>query len=83
MSDLKEKKARNEATIEGIDNRKKDLMYSVKNELNIENEALLLAQSDFSNLSHEDLPSIDDQTLKVEEVKKQRESLGSVNLRAD
>jgi len=83
LSDLKEKKARNEATIEGIDNRKKDLMYSVKNELNIENETLLLAQSDFSNLSPEDLPSIDDQTLKVEEVKKQRESLGSVNLRAD
>ena len=83
LSDLKEKKARNEATIEGIDNRKKDLMYSVKNELNIENETSLLAQSDFSNLSPEDLPSIDDQTLKVEEVKKQRESLGSVNLRAD
>ncbi len=83
LSDLKEKKARNEATIEGIDNRKKDLMYSVKNELNIENEVSLLAQSDFSNLSLEDLPSIDDQTLKVEEVKKQRESLGSVNLRAD
>ena len=58
-------------------------MYSVKNELNIENETSLLAQSDFSNLSPEDLPSIDDQTLKVEEVKKQRESLGSVNLRAD
>ena len=51
LSDLKEKKARNEATIEGIDNRKKDLMYSVKNELNIENETSLLAQSDFSNLS--------------------------------
>ena len=83
LSDLKEKKARNEATIEGIDNRKKDLMYSVKNELNIENETSLLAQSDFSNLSLEDLPSIDDQTLKVEEIKKQRESLGSVNLRAD
>ena len=83
LSDLKEKKARNEATIEGIDNRKKDLMYSVKNELNIENETSLLAQSDLSNFSPEDLPGIDDQTLKVEEVKKQRESLGSVNLRAD
>ncbi len=83
LSDLKEKKARNEATIEGIDNRKKDLIYSVKNELNIENETSLLAQSDFSNLSPKDLPSIDDQTLKVEEVKKQRESLGSVNRRAD
>ena len=83
LSDLKEKKARNEATIEGIDNRKKDLLYSVKNELSIENETSLLTQSDLSNLSPEDLPSIDDQTLKVEKVKKQRESLGSVNLRAD
>ena len=36
LSNLKESKARTEATVEGIDNRKKDLMYSVKNELNIE-----------------------------------------------
>ena len=43
LSDLKENKARNEATIEGIDNRKKDLLYSVKNELGVENEILLLA----------------------------------------
>jgi predicted nucleic acid-binding Zn-ribbon protein len=35
LSDLKENKARNEATIEGIENRKKDLLYSVKSELNI------------------------------------------------
>jgi len=83
LSDLKENKARNEATIEGIDNRKKDLLYSVKNELNIENETSLLAQSDLSSLSTKDLPSIEDQTLKVEKIKKQRESLGSVNLRAD
>jgi len=83
LSDLKENKARNEATIEGIDNRKKDLLYSVKNELNIENEVSLLAQSDLSSLSTEDLPNIEDQTLKVEKIKKQRESLGSVNLRAD
>jgi hypothetical protein len=37
---LKENKARNEATIEGIENRKKDLLYSVKNELNIDDENL-------------------------------------------
>ena len=30
LSELKENKARNEATIEGIENRKKDLLYSVK-----------------------------------------------------
>ena len=45
LSDLKEKKARNEATIEGIENRKKDLLHSVKNELNINDEASLLPQS--------------------------------------
>jgi len=83
LSDLKENKARNEAKIEGIDNRKKDLLYSVKNELNIENETSLLAQSDLSSLSIQDLPNIENQMQKVEKIKKQRESLGSVNLRAD
>ena len=83
LSDLKENKARKEATIEGIDSRKKDLLYSVKNELGIENESSILAQSDLSSLSPSDLPGIDDQTTKVEKIKKQRESLGSVNLRAD
>ena len=83
LSDLKENKARNEATIEGIDNRKKDLLYSVKNELGVENEILLLANSDLSSLSKDDFPNIEDQKQKVEKIKKQRESLGSVNLRAD
>ena len=83
LSDLKENKARNEATIEGIDNRKKDLLYSVKNELGIESETSLLAQSDLSDLSVKDLPNIEEQTNKVEKIKKQRESFGSVNLRAD
>ena len=83
LSDLKENKARNEATIEGIDNRKKDLMYLVKNELNIENVTSLLAQSDLYDLSLNDLPSIEIQNQKVDKFKKQRESFGSVNLRAD
>ena len=43
LSGLKENKARNEATIEGIDNRKKDLLYSVKNELRIESETSLFS----------------------------------------
>ena len=83
ISELKENKARNEATIEGIDNRKKDLLYSVKNELNIDNEHSLLSQSDLNNISLENLPSIENQMQKVDKVKKQRDSLGSVNLRAD
>ncbi len=83
LSDLKENKARNEATIEGIENRKKDLLYSVKNELGIENETLIFTKSDLIDAEAENLPSIEEQTEKIEKTKKQRESLGSVNLRAD
>ena len=83
LTDLKENKARNEATIEGIENRKKDLLYSVKNELNIENESSILPQSDLNNIEVENLPSIEEQIENVEKTKKLRESLGSVNLRAD
>ncbi len=83
LSELKENKARNEATVEGIENRKKDLMYSVRSELNIHNEDTILSQSDLSDISPEDFPNIDEQSKKVEKIKKQRESLGSVNLRAD
>ena len=83
LSELKENKARNEALIEGIENRKRDLLYSVKSELNIETEALILPHSDLNGLEVESLPSIEQQTEKIEKSKKQRESLGSVNLRAD
>ncbi len=83
LIDLKESKARNEATIEGIENRKKDLLYSVKNELNIDNETSLLPQSDLNEVEIENFPSIEEQSEKIEQTKKQRESLGSVNLRAD
>ncbi len=81
--DWRGKGARNEATIEGIENRKKDLLYSVKSELNIENENEILPQSDLNQVSPNDLPSLEDQSKKSEKIKKQRESLGSVNLRAD
>ena len=83
LSDLKENKARNEATIEGMENRKKDLLYSIKNELNIENESSILSQSDLNDLTPENLPTIDQQLIKIEKIKKQRDSLGSVNLKAD
>jgi chromosome segregation protein len=83
LTDLKENKARNEATIEGIENRKKDLLHSIKSELNIDNETFILPQSDLNNLSPDNLPTIEDQSQKAERIKKQRDSLGSVNLRAD
>ena len=83
LTDLKENKARNEATIEGIENRKKDILYSVKNELGIDSEESLLPQSDLNDVEVQNFPSTEEQTEKIEKTKKQRESLGSVNLRAD
>ena len=83
LSELKESKARNEATIEGIENRKKDLLYSVKSELNIQSENEILPQSDLNQISSDNLPSLEEQSQKSDKIKKQRESLGSVNLRAD
>ena len=83
FTNLKENKARNEATIEGIENRKKDLLYSVKNELKIDSESSILPQSDLNNVELENFPTIEQQTEKIEKIKKQRDLLGSVNLRAD
>ena len=78
---LRENKARLEATIEGIDQRKMDLTYLVRNELKVENINNLLSLSDLQNL--EKMPSVEDQEEKLGKMKKDRESLGSVNLRAD
>ncbi len=78
---LRENKARLGATIEGIDQRKMDLIYLVKNELKIENINNLLSLSDLSNI--EKMPSVEEQEEKLTNIKKDRESLGSVNLRAD
>ena len=50
LSVLRENKARNEATVEGIDQRKKDLSHSMKNELDLDNENNLLSISDVNVL---------------------------------
>ncbi len=78
---LRENKARFEATVEGIDQRKMDLIYVVKKELKIENINNLFSITGFSD--PEKLPSIDEQENNLAELKKSREALGSVNLRAD
>ena len=70
LSELKENKARNEATIEGIENRK-SLLYSVKNELNIDDELSILPQSDLSDFEIKDYPSIKEQTEKIDKTKKE------------
>ena len=80
LATLREGKARNEATLEGIEARRKDLFYSISNELNIDNERKLLNLAD---LDLENLPQIEDQKKFVEKIKNERDSLGSVNLRAD
>ena len=83
LTTFRENKARNEATLSGIEQRKKDLIFSIKNELKIDNEKELLPVSDLNNIEESQFPSIEEQEDKLEKIKKQREALGSVNLRAD
>ena len=83
FSILRENKARSEATIEGIEKRKKDLVYSIKNSLKLDNENNLLSISNLNTLTPQNYPKLDNQELSLEKIKKQREALGSVNLRAD
>ena len=80
MMTARENKARFSATLEGLENRKKDLISNLKNELNI-NEKNLLSLSDLSNL--EIFPTAVEQEDKLDSKKNEREKLGSVNLRAD
>ena len=81
FSVLRENKARFEATVEGIDQRKMDLIYLVKNELKVDNINNLLSFSDLKD--SEKVPTVEEQEKKLISIKKDRESLGSVNLRAD
>ena len=76
----RENKARYGATLEGLENRKKDLINALKNDLNI-NEMNLLENSDLNNI--EDLPNVIEQEDKLDAKKNVRDKLGSVNLRAD
>ena len=77
---VRENKARSGATLEGLENRKKDLLGTLKNELGI-NEKELLFNSDLNNV--EIIPTAVEQEDKLDEKKNIREKLGSVNLRAD
>ncbi len=80
LATLRENKARNEATLEGISTRKKDLFYSINAELSINDENKLLL---LSELNTDDLPTLNNQVSIVDKIKKERESMGTVNLRAD
>jgi len=76
----RENKARSGATLEGLENRKKDLINTLNNDLNID-ENNLLDNSDLKNI--EDLPNVIEQEDKLDAKKNERDRLGSVNLRAD
>jgi len=80
MMFARENKARSGATLEGLENRKKDLINTLRNDLNIDEKNLL----EMSNLKNaEELPNVIEQEDKLDAKKNERERLGSVNLRAD
>jgi len=80
MMIARENKARSGATLEGLQNRKNDLINTLKNDLNID-EKNLLTNSDLKDI--ENLPNVIEQEDKLDAKKNIRDRLGSVNLRAD
>ena len=77
---VREKRASANATIVGLNKRKDDLIERVENELNVKEENLL----DFSNLEKElEFPDTVAQEELLDKKKRDRDNLGSVNLRAD
>ena len=74
---IRERKASSGATIEGLKKRKDDLLDRVNSELNLEEENIL----ENSNLyGVEELPNSTAQEDALDEKKREREKLGSVNL---
>ena len=77
---IRERKASSGATIEGLKKRKNDLLDRIISELNL-NENNLVENSNLNGL--EELPDIVSQEENLDAKKREREKLGSVNLRAD
>ena len=77
---FRERKASSGATIDGLNKRKSDLLDRVETDLNLNENNIL----EFSNLDQkEEFPDALTQEELLDEKKRQREKLGSVNLRAD
>src|SRR5210317_869445 len=77
---IRERKASSGATIEGLQKRKSDLLDRINSELNLSENDIL----ENSNLNGvEELPNAIDQEDALDKKKQERESLGSVNLKAD
>ena len=77
---IRERKASSGATIEGLKKRRNDLLERINTELNL-NENTVLENSDLEKL--EEFPDAVSQEEKLDAKKRDREKLGSVNLRAD
>ena len=77
---IRERKASSGATIDGLKKRREDLLERVKTEINLSENNIL----EFSNLeTNEDFPDSVEQEELLDSKKREREKLGSVNLRAD
>ena len=77
---IRERKASSGATIEGLQKRKSDLLDRINSELNLSEDNIL----ENSNLfGAEELQDAIDQEDALDKKKQKRESLGSVNLKAD
>ncbi len=77
---IRERKASSGATISGLKKRKNDLLERVDTELKLNEHNIL----EFSNLEqNEEFPDTVAQEELLDEKKREREKLGSVNLRAD
>ena len=77
---IRERKASSGATVEGLKKRKNDLLDRIDSELNL-NENNVLENSNLNGT--EELPDAVEQEEKLDAKKRDREKLGSVNLRAD
>ena len=78
--EIRERKASSGATIDGLNKRRNDLLDRVMAELNLNEDQIL----DFSNLEkEEEFPDTVSQEELLDKKKREREKLGSVNLRAD
>jgi len=78
--EIRERKASSTATIDGLNKRKNDLLERIQTELNLKENNIL----EFSNLkNNEEFPDAVSQEELLDEKKRGRDKLGSVNLRAD
>ena len=80
MIQIRERRASSSATINGLKQRRNDLLERIQTELNL-NENNVLEFSDLEKM--ENLPDTIEQEELLDARKRDREKLGSVNLRAD